>query len=290
MKSIAIVTDSNTGMSMKKAEALGIYQIPMPAILDGVEYLEGVNMTQEDFFARLREEPDVKISTTQPAPGTVIGLWEKLLKEHDEIVHIPMSSGLSNSCETARMLAEDFNGRVRVVDNQRISGGMRYAAIEAKQLAKKGLGAAEIGDWLEKTKFDASVYISLSTLKWLKKNGRLTPAAAAIGTLLRIRPVLQIQGYKLDTYAKARTLQQAKTILCKALRNDMGTRFGQNVNLNIIHSDFYDEALQFEEEVRREFPQIREINIDPLSLSVSCHIGPGSLAFTIEKKHPEIWD
>ena len=210
MKSIAVVTDSNCSMSMAQAKELGIYMLPMPFFMDGKEYLEEVDMTQEEFFQHLEANPATKVSTSQPSMESVTGLWDKLLKEYDEIVHIPMSSGLSSSCQTASMLADDYQGRVRVVNNQRISGTLRYSAIEALQQAKNGLSAAEIGDWLEETRFDSSIYITVATLKYLKQGGRITPAAAAIGTMLRLKPVLQIQGEKLDAFAKARTMTQAK--------------------------------------------------------------------------------
>ena len=203
MKSIAVVTDSNCSMSMAQAKELGIYMLPMPFFMNGQEYLEEVDMTQEEFFKRLEENPGTKVSTSQPSMESVSGLWDKLLKDYDEIVHIPMSSGLSSSCQTASMLADDYNGRVRVVNNQRISGTLRYSAIEALQQAKNGLSAAEIGDWLEETRFDSSIYITVATLKYLKQGGRITPAAAAIGTVLRLKPVLQIQGEKLDAFAKS---------------------------------------------------------------------------------------
>ena len=180
MKSIAVVTDSNCSMSMAQAKELGIYMLPMPFFMNGQEYLEEVDMTQEEFFKRLEENPGTKVSTSQPSMESVSGLWDKLLKDYDEIVHIPMSSGLSSSCQTASMLADDYNGRVRVVNNQRISGTLRYSAIEALQQAKNGLSAAEIGDWLEETRFDSSIYITVATLKYLKQGGRITPAAAAI--------------------------------------------------------------------------------------------------------------
>ena len=181
MKSIAVVTDSNCGMSMKQAEELGIHMLPMPFFMNGQEYLEEIDMTQEEFFRRLAENPGTKVSTSQPSVESITGLWDRLLKDHDEIVHIPMSSGLSSSCQTASMLSEDYDGRVRVVNNQRISGTLRYSAMEAVQQAKNGLSASEIGDWLEETRFDSSIYITVATLKYLKQGGRITPAAAAIG-------------------------------------------------------------------------------------------------------------
>ena len=288
MKSIAIVTDSNCGMSPAQVKDLGIYMLPMPFFIDDKEYLEDIDMNQSEFFQHLEQNPGCKVSTSQPTPESVTTLWDKLLKDYDEIVHIPMSSGLSSSMQTARMLA-DYDGRVRVVNNQRISGTLRYSAIEAIQQAKNGLSADEIGTWLEKTRFDSSIYITVATLKYLKQGGRITPAAAAIGTMLRLKPVLQIQGEKLDAFSKARTMTQAKNTMTKAIKDDIADRFGEKINLDVIHSHNLEAAEEFRKEVLTTFPNIGEVNIFPLSLSVSCHIGPGSLALTCSKVHPEIW-
>ena len=285
MKSIAIVTDSNCGMSPAQVKDLGIYMLPMPFFIDDKEYLEDIDMNQSEFFQHLEQNPGCKVSTSQPTPESVTTLWDKLLKDYDEIVHIPMSSGLSSSMQTARMLAEDYDGRVRVVNNQRISGTLRYSAIEAIQQAKNGLSADEIGTWLEETRF----YITVATLKYLKQGGRITPAAAAIGTMLRLKPVLQIQGEKLDAFSKARTMTQAKNTMTKAIKDDIADRFGEKINLDVIHSHNLEAAEEFQKEVLTTFPNIGEVNIFPLSLSVSCHIGPGSLALTCSKVHPEIW-
>lgn len=289
MKSIAIVTDSNCGMSPAQVKALGIYMLPMPFFIDDKEYLEDIDMNQSEFFQHLEQNPSCRVSTSQPTPESVTTLWDKLLKDYDEIVHIPMSSGLSSSMQTARMLAEDYDGRVRVVNNQRISGTLRYSAIEAIQQAKNGLSADEIGTWLEKNRFDSSIYITVATLKYLKQGGRITPAAAALGTMLRLKPVLQIQGEKLDAFSKARTMTQAKNTMTKAIKDDIADRFGEKINLDVIHSHNLEAAEEFQKEVLTTFPNIGEVNIFPLSLSVSCHIGPGSLALTCSKVHPEIW-
>lgn len=289
MKSIAIVTDSNCGMSPAQVKALGIYMLPMPFFIDDKEYLEDIDMNQSEFFQHLEQNPSCRVSTSQPTPESVTTLWDKLLKDYDEIVHIPMSSGLSSSMQTARMLAEDYDGRVRVVNNHRISGTLRYSAIEAIQQAKNGLSADEIGTWLEKNRFDSSIYITVATLKYLKQGGRITPAAAALGTMLRLKPVLQIQGEKLDAFSKARTMTQAKNTMTKAIKDDIADRFGEKINLDVIHSHNLEAAEEFRKEVLTTFPNIGEVNIFPLSLSVSCHIGPGSLALTCSKVHPEIW-
>lgn len=289
MKSIAIVTDSNCGMSPAQVKDLGIYMLPMPFFIDDKEYLEDIDMNQSEFFQHLEQNPGCRVSTSQPTPESVTTLWDKLLKDYDEIVHIPMASGLSSSMQTARMLAEDYDGRVRVVNNQRISGTLRYSAIEAIQQAKNCLSADEIGTWLEETRFDSSIYITVATLKYLKQGGRITPAAAAIGTMLRLKPVLQIQGEKLDAFSKARTMTQAKNTMTKAIKDDIADRFGEKINLDVIHSHNLEAAEEFRKEVLTTFPNIGEVNIFPLSLSVSCHIGPGSLALTCSKVHPEIW-
>ena len=288
MKSIAIVTDSNCGMSPAQAKDLGIYMLPMPFFIDDKEYLEDIDMNQSEFFQHLEQNPGCRVSTSQPTPESVTTLWDKLLKDYDEIVHIPMSSGLSSSMQTARMLAEDYDGRVRVVNNQRISGTLRYSAIEAVQQAKNGLSADEIGTWLEETRFDSSIYITVATLKYLKQGGRITPAAAAIGTMLRLKPVLQIQGEKLDAYAKSRTLKAAKATMLEAVRNDCAQRFGSNeaadkVHIHLAYSGTdLTEANIWKQEVQEAFPD-HEIIMRPLSLSISCHIGPGSLAVTCTK-------
>ena len=286
MKSIAIVTDSNCGMSPTQVKDLGIYMLPMPFFIDDKEYLEDIDMNQSEFFQHLEQNPGCRVSTSQPTPESVTTLWDKLLKDYDEIVHIPMSSGLSSSMQTARMLAEDYDGRVRVVNNQRISGTLRYSAIEAIQQAKNGLSADEIGTWLEKTRFDSSIYITVATLKYLKQGGRITPAAAAIGTMLRLKPVLQIQGEKLDAFAKARTVKQAKNIMIKQIKDDCERRFGSadgtGVHISMAYTHDLEAAEEFKKEVQEAFPN-HEIVLNPLSLSIACHIGPGALAVTATK-------
>ena len=286
MKSIAIVTDSNCGMSPAQVKDLGIYMLPMPFFIDEKEYLEDIDMNQAEFFQYLEQHPECHVSTSQPTPESVTTLWDKLLKDYDEIVHIPMSSGLSSSMQTARMLAEDYDGHVRVVNNQRISGTLRYSAIEAIQQAKNGLSADEIGTWLEETRFDSSIYITVATLKYLKQGGRITPAAAAIGTLLRLKPVLQIQGEKLDAFAKARTVKQAKNIMIKQIKDDCERRFGSadgtGIHISMAYTHDLEAAEEFKKEVQAAFPN-HEIVLNPLSLSIACHIGPGALAVTATK-------
>ncbi len=282
---VAVVTDSNSGITQAQAKELGIFVLPMPFMINGKDYFEDINLTQEEFYEKLEEGSD--ISTSQPSPEAVTGLWDQVLEEYDQIVHIPMSSGLSSSCQTALMLQEDYQGKVEVVNNQRISVTQRQSALDARTMAEEGKTAAEIKDCLEATKFDSSIYIMLDTLKYLKKGGRITPAAAALGTLLRLKPVLQIQGEKLDAFAKARTVKQAKSIMMTAISHDMDQRFGdgsgKGIHLFIAHTQNHGAALELREELKAMFPETGEIHIDPLSLSVSCHIGPGALAIACSK-------
>lgn len=281
MTNVKIVTDSNSGITQAEAEKLGISVLPMPFLIDGEEYFEDVNLTQDAFYEHLKN--DAKVSTSQPSTLSVTELWDKLLEDGSEIVHIPMSSALSESCHTAERLAEDYGGRVKVVDNQRISITQRQSVLDAITLKNQGFNAEEIRLKLLETKADSSIYISLDTLKYLKKGGRLTPAAAIVGTILRIKPVLQIQGGKLDAFKKVSTLKQAKKAIISALADDFKTRFADLVKngemaLMVAHTANEEEAQIFKHELEETFPTIPVIFVDPLSLSVSCHIGPGSLA------------
>lgn len=284
-KKIAIVTDSNSGITQAEGKQFGIVILPMPFMINEETFYEDITLTQTEFYEKL--ESGVNVVTSQPSPESVLELWDRLLTEYDEVVHIPMSSGLSGSCQSAMMLAEDYNGKVQVVNNQRISVTQRQSALDAKMLAERGMDAAQIKDFLEKDKFNSSIYIMLDTLYYLKKGGRITPAAAAIGTMLRLKPVLQIQGEKLDAFAKARTANQGKSIMITAIRNDMETRFGganaDNIWLEVAYTKNTDMAIQFMEELQKEFPGF-DIIYNPLSLSVACHIGPGALAVACCKK------
>ncbi len=277
---IAIITDSNSGITQAEAEKLGIRVLPMPFYIDGKQYFEELTLTQEEFYQYLLRDAD--ISTSQPAPGDVTALWDKVLEDHDELVYIPMSSGLSSSCESAAMLAGDYGGRVHVVNNQRISVTQRQSVLDALKLAGQGFSARDIRETLERRRFESSIYISLETLKYLKKGGRITPAAAAIGTVLAIKPVLQIQGEKLDAYAKVRGKKAARRTMIEAIRHDLETRFAGdwakgNVQLAIAYSGNREEAEDWRRELMEAFPG-QKFQIDPLSLSVSCHIGYGALA------------
>ncbi len=292
MKKTAIITDSNSGITQSQAKSLGIRVVPMPFFVNGDTFYEDISMSQKEFYEYLAQGAEVM--TSQPTPETLTTLWDEVLKEYEEIVYIPMSSSLSSSCGTATVLArdEEYEGKVFVVDNQRISVTQRRSVLDAMELAQKGYRAAEIQEILLREKFESSIYIMVDTLSYLKKGGRVTPAAAAIGTVLRIKPVLQIQGEKLDAYAKVKTLKQAKTTMIKAIRRDLEERFhdsdGENFYIQIAYTEDDTEAIIFKQELEQEFPGKKIDIVDPLSLSVSCHIGPGALAVAIAKKVNEL--
>ena len=281
----AIITDSNSGMTREEGKAFGVSILPMPFMIDEKTLFEEVDLTQAQFYQELEKGAD--ISTSQPSPAAVTELWDGLLKDHDAVVHIPMSSGLSSSCGTAMMLAQDYEGRVQVVDNQRISVTQRQSVLDALEMAEKGFTAPQIKEKLEAVKFDSTIYITVDTLKYLKKGGRITPAAAALGTLLKIKPVLTIQGEKLDAFSKVRTMKQAKTTMMTALQKDLETRFmdpeAKETHLEIAYSQNEEAALEFKEELQARYPDA-DIVVAPLSLSIACHIGPGSLAVAASRK------
>ncbi|MCI7112169.1 MAG: DegV family protein [Lachnobacterium sp.] len=285
MSKVIIMTDSNSGITQTQAKEMGVVVLPMPFYINEEMFYEDIDLSQEQFYEKLQAGGDIK--TSMPLVGDVTDKWDELLKEYDEVVYIPMSSGLSSSCETAYMLSQDYDGKVEVVNNQRISVTMRQSVIDAKNLAEAGKSAKEIKDILEAAKFDSSIYIMVDTLTYLKKGGRITPAAAALGTLLKLKPVLQIQGEKLDAFAKARTVKQAKNIMIEAMKSDFEKRFdsadGRKINLEMAYTHDLEAALAFKEEVQAAFPE-NEIVLNPLSLSVSCHIGPGALAIACSKK------
>lgn len=289
MSKVCIITDSNSGITQKESKELGIVVIPMPFYINEVQHFEDIDMTQEQFYEALMDEK-TEVSTSQPSPDTIMQTWKEQLEEYDEIVHIPMSSGISSSCSTAMMLAQEdeFEGKVFVVDNQRISVTQRRSVQQAKELAERGYSAKEIHDILFRDKFQSSIYIMVNTLKYLRKGGRLTPAVAAIGTVLRIKPVLQIQGEKLDSYAKVKTLKQAKTTMLKAIRSDFEKRFSEeDMEIDIAYTYDKAEADKFKEEILEEYPNA-QVYMDPLSLSVSCHIGPGALAVALSNVPKEL--
>lgn len=276
MKKVAVVTDSNSGITQREAKELGIRVVPMPFYIDGELYYEDITLSQKEFYEKLSGNSD--ISTSQPSPADVMEIWEELLEEYDEVVHIPMSSGLSTSCETAMMLAKDFDGKVFVVNNQRISVTQRQAVLDALELAEAGKSGQEIHDILMKEKLEASIYITVDTLKYLKKGGRVTPAGAALGTVLNLKPVLTIEGEKLDAFAKVRGLKSAKKVMKEAMKKDLEERFGgKKVHLEAAYTCTHEEAQEWKKELEEYFPGY-EIHMDALSLSVACHIGPGAMA------------
>lgn len=284
MSRIAIVTDSNSGITQEEAKKMGVFVVPMPFLIDEQEYFEDITLTQEAFYEKLAGNANV--STSQPSIDSITNLWDEVLKTYDSLIYIPMSSGLSGACGTAMMLANDYNGKVRVVDNQRISVTQRNAVEDALAMEKNGKSFDEIYNKLMETKLEASIYIMVDTLKYLKKGGRLTPAVAALGTILRIKPVLQIQGEKLDTFAKARTVKQGMNTMLNAIKEDMEVRFHndvENMYINVAHTQNEAGAVELKQELEKMFPG-KDIMINPLSLSVSCHIGPGAIAIAIAKK------
>ena len=282
-KKIAIVTDSNSGITPELATELGIFVVPMPFLINGEPYFENINLSQEQFYELLAQQATV--STSQPSPGDLTDLWDTILKDYDELVHIPMSSGLSQSCATATGLAQSYEGRVQVVDNHRISVTMKESVYDALKLREAGKSATEIKEYLEQTSASSSIYIAVDTMKYLKKGGRVTPAAAMIGTILKLKPILQIHGERLDKYALSRGSAKAKETLKAALKNDLETTFAKYVEkgemtISLAYTDNKDEAIQFAEEVKTMFPHVPFRFCDPLSLSVSCHIGTGALGLT----------
>lgn len=282
---VAVVTDTNSSISPKEAKELGISIVPMPFMINDKEYFEDITLTRTEFFKML--EDGASVVTSQPSPEAVMNIWDEILKTHDALVYIPMSSGLSGSCQTAMMLADDYDDQVFVVNNQRISPTQRDSVLEALKMAQNGMSAKEIKEILEKTKFDSTIYITVGTLEYLKRGGRVTPAAAAIGGLLKIKPVLAIHGEKLDKFATARSFNLAKPIMINAVKSDMEKLIGctdpAQYNIAVAYSNNIEDAKAFAKELEDVFPD-NEIMIVPLSLSVSCHIGPLSLAIAVSKK------
>lgn len=284
MGKIAVITDSNSGITQKQAEQYGGVVVPMPFLIAGETYFEDVTLTHDAFFARLQE--DVEISTSQPSPETVMEIWDKALETSEEVVYIPMSSGLSGSCQTAIMLADDYDGKVQIVNNQRISVTQKQSVLDALALVGQGWSAKQIKEKLEEEKLESSIYIMLDTLKYLKKGGRITPAVAALGTALRLKPVLQIQGERLDAFTVAKTSKRGISKMLDAMQDDIEKRFGgiENVHMEVAHTCNEEAAAQFCDLIRERFGDVGEIMTDPLSLSVSCHIGPKALAIACTKK------
>ena len=291
MPRVAVITDSNSGITQMDGKNMGISVLPMPFTIDDKTYYEDINLTREEFFQMMADGRD--IMTSQPSPGDVMDLWDKALEKNDQVVYIPMSSGLSGSCQSARMLSDDYDGKVQVVNNQRISVTQKRSVLDAIEMAQMGMSAREIREELEFVRYESSIYIMLDTLHYLKKGGRITPAAAAVGSLLRIKPVLQIKGERLDAFSKARTLGQGKNIMINAMKHDIDTLYGgsdkENVWLYAVHGNIPEQFAEFAQEVRAAFPGIR-VQEDVLSLSIACHIGPGALAIACYRKIPHSKD
>ncbi len=284
MGKIAIMTDSNSGITQKEGKEQGIFVVPMPFLINDEEYFEDITLNQEEFYEKLTQ--NATVSTSQPSIENLTKQWDEILEEYEELIYIPMSGGLSGSCSTATMLAQDYDGRVKVVDNQRISVTQRRSVEDACRMVKEGRSSSEICEKLMQTKLEASIYIMVDTLKYLRKGGRLTPAVAALGTILRIKPVLQIQGEKLDTFAKARTIKQGTNIMLDAMEKDVAERFENNLDdlyIDVAHTQNEQGAEELKQEIEKRYPQVK-VRINPLSLSISCHIGPGSLAVAMAKK------
>ena len=285
MSKIAVITDSNSGITQAEAKRLGISVLPMPFFINEKMYLEDITLSQPEFYDYLEQDADIK--TSQPTPGDVLDLWDRTLETYDEIVHIPMSSGLSSTCETAISLAADYDGRVQVADNKRIAWSQKQATLDAMELVRKGYSARQIREILEREALESSIYIAVDTLKYLKKGGRVTPAAASIGTVLNIKPVLQIQGGKLDAFAKVRGMKQAKKKMLDAIEADINGRFaGQKVYIRGAYTCTEEEAAEWTREIEERFPGY-DVYLDRLSLSVSCHIGAGSMAVLCSRQVAE---
>lgn len=290
MSGIAIMTDSNCGIMPEEGRKLGIHVIPMPVIIDGRTYFEGVDITAEDFYKK--QAAGAEITTSQPSPGDVTAMWDRLLKDYDQVIFIPMSSGLSNTCQTAVMLSDDdaYRGKVYIVDNHRISVPQLQSVYDAGALAEEGKTAAEIKEILEKEALDASIYIAVDTLEYLKKGGRITPAAAAVGTVLRLKPVLTIQGGKLDSHAKTRGMKSAFRIMLQAVKDDISSRFShlkeQGVlKVGIANTPMDEGSLAaFRAETQKNFPDM-ELVYSPLTMSIGTHIGTGGLGIGVFRSH-----
>lgn len=285
MSKIAVVTDSNSGITQAQGRQMGIWVLPMPFYINDELFFEDVTLTQEEFYRRLETGADVK--TTQPAPGDVTALWDQVLQDYDALVYLPMSSGLSSSCDTAIMLAQEYDERVEVVNNQRISVTLRRSVEDALTLADAGMSAQEIREFLERVKFDSDIYITVDTLKYLKKGGRLTPAAAAIGTVLNLKPVLRIKGEKLDAFAKTRGWKAAKQTMIRTVQEVLSRDFPdcrgpEDIHIDAAYTGNCADAQEWLAELEAAFPGY-PVHMDPLSLSVSCHIGPGARAVTLSK-------
>ncbi|MBP3345215.1 MAG: DegV family protein [Clostridia bacterium] len=286
MEKVRIITDSNSGILQSEAAELGVFAIPMPITIDGEEYEEEISISQDKFYSILKENPNANVSTSQPSPGYLQDLWDEQLKEAQSILYIPMSSGLSGTCENAKRLAQEYDGKVQVVDNQRISVTQKESVLEAIALAKMGKSAADIKDYLERTKDKASIYICVDTLKFLKKGGRISATAAALGAMLRVKPILSSRGGKFEKCAMAMSMGQAKKRMISQIKSELENEFKEEyaagkMCIYVAHTQNEEEAKKFAAEIENDIPNTKIKFIDPLSLSVSCHIGPGALAIAM---------
>lgn len=281
MSKILVITDSNSGIKQSEAKNLGIFVIPMPFTVNGEEYFEDISLTQEEFFNMLDDKADVK--TSQPSQYYLEDLWGKFLEEYDEIVHIPMSSGLSSACENAEKYASVFGGRVQVVNNKRISVTQKESVMEALELIKQGKSALDIKKYLEETASKSSIYIMVSNIKYLKNGGRISPAAATIGAMLKVKPILYTRGGKFEKFGVALAQGQAKQKMLQKVKSEMETIFKNEYEegkmvVSVAHTQNYDDALKFKEQIIKELPKAKFHFVDELSLSVACHIGAGAIA------------
>jgi len=282
MQKVGIITDTNSGMTQAEASACGVSLMPMPFTVNGRNYVENVNMSYMDFFEHLAG--GAQVATSQPAPKDVLSCWEQALKSFEKVIYIPMSSALSSSCQSAKLFAEDFNGRVLVADNHRISISQKQSVYDALHWRDMGLSAEEILAKLMETALDASIYLTVDNLKYLKRGGRITPSVAAIGTVLNIKPVLQIQGGKLDTYKKVRGLHAAQNTMLDAVRRDLNERFnGVPMLLRTAYTGDTTIGKVWNAQVQEKFPEF-EVTGDPLPISIACHVGPGVIALGLMKK------
>lgn len=284
MKKVVIVTDSNSGITKEEGMKRGIIVVPMPFTINGEEYFENISISQEKFFELLEKDADVK--TSQPSQYYLEELWKDLLKDYESLVYIPMTSGLSGTCENAKLYAEKFNGKVIVVDNLRISAPQKISVYEASELAKQGKSALEIRDYLESTKDKFSIYITLNTLKYLKKGGRITPAAATLGSMLKLKPILYTRGQSFDKYAVTMSFNQAKKRMIEKIKSELETEFKEEylqgkMELLVAYTKIKEEAMKFKEEIENAFPNMKVLCVDPLSLSIACHTGDGALGIGI---------
>ena len=284
MSKVKIITDSNSGITQSEGEKLGIYVIPMPFTINDEEYFEEVSISQEQFYEFLKNKADVK--TSQPSQYTLEEIWNNLLQNNDELLYIPMSSGLSGTCENAKRYAENFGGRVLVVDNKRISVTLKESVYEAVELANQGKTARQIKEYLEETKHKNSIYIMMGVLTYLKKGGRISPAAAALGAMLNVKPILSSRGDNFEKFALVLSAMQGKKKMLQKIKDELETEFKEEydngkMRVSVAHTQNEAEALKFKEEIIKQFPKLKFSFVDPLSLSVSCHIGPGALAVAL---------